>query len=245
MDCTPVKETRAGDLGDLPAIRHFASHLLFWCVAVGVLWLDLWSKRWVFAHLQSNEIRPVFDGVLDFRRSLNTGAVFGSFTGQTKLFIVASLFAFGFVVYLFFHSARRQRSLHLALALILAGALGNLYDRAFVVADVVEFRARSGEVATLVGKLVNLEGHDSIRIGDYPSGANPRVFAPEEVSVRRQGVVRDFIKFVPKFPAGTPRFGGRDMWPWVFNVADVALVIGVGLLLIHTWFDRRPRTPAG
>jgi lipoprotein signal peptidase len=47
-------------------------------------------------------------------------------------------------------------------------------------------------------------------------------------------VVRDFIKF-------KPRIAGRDVWPWVFNVADVALSVGVGILLIHFWMERRRR----
>ena len=64
--------------------------------------------------------------------------------------------------------------------------------------------------------------------------------APDEVTTRRQGVVRDFIKFVPHFPAWVPRLGGKEIWPWVFNVADAALVCGVCILLIHTWWDRKP-----
>jgi len=40
--------------------------------------------------------------------------------------------------------------------------------------------------------------------------------------------VRDFLKIVWKI-------GDRELWPWIFNVADVLLVIGVGLLLITFW----------
>ena len=58
----------------------------------------------------------------------------------------------------------------------------------------------------------------------------------EAVGVRR---AEDFIKLVPKFPAWLPRIGGMEIWRWVFNVADAALVCGVGVLLMNTWFDRK------
>jgi len=58
-----------------------------------------------------------------------------------------------------------------------------------------------------------------------------RIVKTNDLVVRRQGVVRDFIKIEPKF--------GIDLWPWVFNVADVLLVIGVGLLLWNFWWERR------
>jgi signal peptidase II len=45
------------------------------------------------------------------------------------------------------------------------------------------------------------------------------------------GYVRDFI-FV------SIRAGGKELWPWVFNVADMALVVGVAGLLIGWFFGK-------
>lgn len=239
MDVSTAKETpAAGGVADL-AVRHTASHVRFWVVGCAVLWLDLWSKAWAFSHLRSGEIRPVFSGIFDFRRSLNDGAVFGSFTGQTTLFIVASIFAIAFVVYLFAHSDRAQWSLHVALALILAGALGNLYDRAFLQADVVVVRSDAGQSQSIIGIIESHPEAGKFYLRDWPDGSRVRSFTRADVIVRRQGVVRDFIKFRPKFPDWTPRLARRDVWPWIFNIADAALVCGVGILLIHTWLDRR------
>jgi len=244
------------------AITHIPSHLRLWLVAGVILWLDLWSKAWVFGHLPSNESRPFIPGVIDFRRSLNEGAVFGSLKGHVELFIVASLFALGFVVYLFAFSSRAHRALHVVLGLILAGAIGNLYDRAMVQADVLVYTARNGETVTVVGKIIDqapdaqteidrmiqreesrrherARANDTIWIGAWPDGANAQEFKRSKVTVRQQGVVRDFIKFVPRFPKWVPRLGGRDIWPWVFNVADAALVCGVGALLCTSWLERR------
>ncbi|MBI4718172.1 MAG: signal peptidase II [Planctomycetes bacterium] len=222
------------------ALSHVPSHLRFWIVAVGAVAADLLSKRWAFATLRPDEERPLIGGWLLLRRSLNDGAVFGSFSGYVELFLAASLFALGFVFYLFARSAPSQRITHVALALVLAGALGNLYDRAFMKADVVRTNRAGGLETTMIGTLVNTEGEDKVRVGDWPEGTRPRSYPSDEVVVTRQGVVRDFIKFTPSFPAWLPRVGGRDIWPWVFNIADSALVCGVCVLLFASWLERKP-----
>lgn len=238
MDAATAHATDRPDHHAEPAIRDIPSHLCFWIIGGAALVLDLWSKDWIFSTLKPGEIRTAVPGIIDFTASLNAGAVFGSFTGHTEVFILASLFALGFVFYLFAHSGRRQRVLHVALALILAGALGNLYDRAVIIADLVQYKDPSGNEASFIGRMLSDPEAPIIRIGDYPDGANPRSFARSDVEVRKLGVVRDFIKFVPRFPAWVPRVAGREIWPWVFNVADAALVCGVVLLLLHTLLDR-------
>ena len=146
-----------------------------------------------------------------------------------------------FVLYLFVHSTRWQRVLHVALALILAGALGNLYDRAFVKADVITYQPRFGQEELMIGTVIERTNTDVV-VADYPDGTNVRTLPSSQVTIRRQGVVRDFIKFMRKFPEGFPKLAGRDVWPWVFNIADAALVCGVILLLLSTWLDRSPNT---
>jgi len=220
-----------------------ASLLRFLIVSAAVLSLDLASKAWVFANLGADEEREAIPHILHFRRSLNDGAVFGSFTGYVAVFIIASVLALGFVLYLFANISRMQRSLHIGLALILAGALGNLYDRAFKVADIVTVRTARGDGMSIIGVLQHASAADEVRIGDWPEGTNVQTFQRRDVQIRRQGVVRDFLKFVPAFPKFVPRLGGREIWPWVFNVADASLVCGVGLLLISGRRDRtRTRT---
>jgi lipoprotein signal peptidase len=237
-----MHQANSTDQIDEPAVWHLPSHLYFWLLAAIVLGLDLWSKAWAFEELETSEVRPVLPGMINFQRSLNDGAVFGFLSGYTALFIIASMFALGLMFYLFAHSDRRQRLLHIALGLILAGAVGNLYDRAFVIADVVRTKTGSGEENKVIGRIVSEPDEPVVRIGDYPDGNNERSFARASVEVGKQGVVRDFIKLVPKFPDWVPRLAGRDVWPWVFNVADAALVCGVGLLLVHMCIDRKPRS---
>lgn len=225
------------------AWRDFASHGRLWLAGGSALALDLWSKHWAFSSLEPDTGHAVIDGVLEFRRSLNAGAVFGVFSGYVNLFVVASLAALAFVLYMFATSSRSYRVMHLALGLILAGAIGNLYDRTTTTADVVDFRGSSGEWMTFIGRVTSEPTDDFVRVEDWPAGGNPRTLSKDGTVVRTQGVVRDFIRFVPRFPAWVPRLGGRDVWPWVFNVADAALVVGVLTLLAHSLFDRREAEP--
>ncbi len=239
MDTVVASEPNDGAKPVESAIRHVPSLVRFFGVAAGLLVLDLWSKQWVFHTLAPTERRSLIEHVIELRRSLNDGAVFGSFTGHVGLFVVASLFALAFVFYLFAGSRPTHRFLHIALACILAGAIGNLYDRTVVTADVVTYQTEVGTENTFVGKIVSVPGAATLRIGYWPEGARPQSFVAAKVSVHQQGVVRDFIKFVPRFPAWLPWLGTRDVWPWVFNIADAALVCGVGIMLLACWPGRK------
>ena len=75
----------------------------------------------------------------------------------------------------------RDHLLHIGIALILAGAIGNLWDRLMF------------------------------------------------------GRVRDFLHMLPgwKLPFGLAWPGGNaEMWPWIFNVADVMLLAGMAVVLV-------------
>ena len=223
------------------AARNVSAHLRLWLTAASVLTLDLWSKHWIFTNLDPDETVGVIPRTLVFQRQMNDGAVFGSLTGMVGLFVVASIFALGFVLVLFASSNRKQRVLHLALGLILAGALGNLYDRGFIRADVAFFNSGF----KVIGKVLEDPDPRRITIGHWPDGHDARPYDRDDLAkLTTQGVVRDFVKFVPRFPAWVPRLGGKDIWPWVFNVADSALVVGVGLLMVCFLVERKRSHPA-
>ena len=215
-----------------------ASHLRLWPVAVIGLILDLWTKHWAFTQLDSdpNAKSVVIPHLLSFQQSLNAGALFGLGKGWTALFIAASVLALGFVLFLFIHSERTRYSLHLALGLVLAGALGNLYDRAFCAADVITY-TRSGTEFVEVFSLIQVTEDGSHQVGTWPDQSNPRTIpASWNPRHREQGVVRDFIRMEPRITIGSWSF---DVWPWVFNLADAWLVTGVGLLMLNFWWDRK------
>lgn len=114
---------------------------------------------------------------IKFTLSTNPGVVFG-LPMPRWLVAAATVVTVSLVVSFFATSEARARSMHVALGCILAGALGNLYDRLLAV--------------------VELPGAENIRYQ-----------------------VRDFIDF------------SAWHYPWVFNVADILLVVGVAIMALH------------
>lgn len=95
--------------------------------AIG-LGLDLWTKVLAQNGLDVQPEYRFIPGWLHFTYTENRGAVFGIAQGMVPILIVASLAAIIFVLFMFSHS-RKQRLLQVLLGMLLAGALGNFYDR--------------------------------------------------------------------------------------------------------------------
>ncbi len=224
------------------AFHSLPSHLCLWMTASLGVAADLLTKELAFRHLEWARPTVLVPSVLRLELSLNPGALFGFGASAGTVFIVASILALPFVVYIFAHSHRHQLLLHVALGMILGGAMGNLYDRAFVKADIIS--TRGGQVLA-IGRVLpppsdQADPPRGIRV--KPFGAGTRTLTcPPDCEVRSQGVVRDFIKI-------ETTIAGRELWRWVFNVADTLLVVGVILLILNSMLERRaqrsPRGPA-
>lgn len=105
---------------------------LFVVPALVGMGLDLYLKHDAFPDgvgRQPNMMTTLVPGVLGFQTTINRGAVFGMAQGQVPVLIAISFVALIVISYLFVSSARHHRWLHVGLGLVLAGALGNLYDR--------------------------------------------------------------------------------------------------------------------
>ncbi len=169
--------------------------ILFLLIVTVTLVADLWSKHLAFERVAGRPVQllktragdptliPVHDPivlipqVLSLRLTTNTGAVFGAGKGRQRLFVVVSVLAVAVIGHVFWRSPVGAWGLHLSLGLILAGALGNLYDR-------LRFNA-----------------------------------------------VRDFLSLFPD----------TGLWPWIFNIADSALSVGVAIMVVVMWCDDRPK----
>ncbi|MEM6333332.1 MAG: signal peptidase II [Planctomycetota bacterium] len=79
--------------------------------------------------LAGNGSIPVVPLLIELRLTTNDGAVFGLGSGGRWGFVGFSVVAVGVIAVIFWRSRRDARWLHLGLALVLGGALGNLYDR--------------------------------------------------------------------------------------------------------------------
>ncbi len=195
-----------GQRDQVRAFRSPAAWVILLVVIAAGLAADLYSKSWAFRSVTNQPIvldrqrllaEPDYDpiqwhetkraavwGILDLKLVLNPGAVFGVGANQRWFFIVFTFLAIsagliGFGRY----TTRSSRLAHLAIGLVLAGGLGNLYDR-------MTF-----------------------------------------------GRVRDFLHMFQDhyLPNGWtwPGTNNPELFPWVFNVADVLLLLGMILLMIH------------
>jgi len=115
----------------IPNPKSHMPRLWFWIPAAAGLAADLASKHLIFAALAR-----VPDGRLDVLgpwlvlcMQRNRGGVFGILQGRGPVFIVLSLVALGVVAWMLRQTRPGQRLIPLALGLVVAGALGNLYDR--------------------------------------------------------------------------------------------------------------------
>lgn len=225
-------------------LAHCPSCARFVGVALLGLALDLWSKHWAFHTLgQGHRPRVAIPYVLEFQTMLNPGALFGIGGGQTVLFIVASVCALVLVLWMYVQTSPRRWALQIALGAILAGALGNMYDRVFV-----RLLTNCPPVGRGVYMVRTGQDERGVQVQVYPPRENGRTYTipPGQVPCE-VGFVRDFIKIpttVPDWSWVPQKIRGRELWPWVFNVADVLLVGGVAVLAIHLWRDRKPRRAA-
>lgn len=186
--------------------RCLPSVIRFLVIVTATLGADLASKHWAFEHVAGTPVRltrqnsddpaiipyhepsMVIPGLLSLKLTANTGALFGLGRGSQMIFIIVSVLAVGIIGRVFWYSRPGAWVYHLSLGLILAGALGNLYDR-------IRFNA-----------------------------------------------VRDLLLLFPEvmLPFGWRWPGGpREIYPWVFNIADAALVVGVVLMLTVSWVNEK------
>lgn len=112
----------------VPAWRH----LQFWSIVVLGLATDLATKHYMFSQpdLLAGGVRWVWPDHAGFQLSLNEGALFGMGQGGVWLFAACSIAAaVAIPVWLFVFGGARDLLLTVTLAAIMAGVLGNLYDR--------------------------------------------------------------------------------------------------------------------
>lgn len=165
-------------------VRSWGALARFLGTAAAGLVLDLWSKWYSFAVLAIGVVKlpdgkvvvesrtyEWIPGFVHFHVTANQGAAFGTGQGLRWIFVAVSLAAVGFLVFLYLNS-RRQWFYQVVLGMLLAGVLGNMYDRLMF------------------------------------------------------GYVRDMIYALPKW----------QMFPWIFNVADSLLCVGVGIMIVYSLF---------
>lgn len=183
---------------------------LVFAVGVG---LDQWTKHWAFTSLRGEPSKVLIPGRLELDFAFNPGSAFGMFADQPlarPVFIVVTVLALIYIGALLWRPPGRLALWNgtLALALMASGALGNLIDRLVRVYD---------------ARLPLGDGVPFWLIIEHPVElANSLLRARRFVDIPRHGVV-DFI---------VVHYWEGKRWP-TFNIADICLVVGVGLFLLY------------
>jgi signal peptidase II len=111
-----------------------ARGILFTLSALAVL-VDHLSKRYIINNIVTGSARTIIPGVLRITHVLNTGAAFSMFAESASPeavrngLILFSIFAAIMVGVMLWRAGTTVTPTSVALALILGGAIGNLYDR--------------------------------------------------------------------------------------------------------------------
>jgi signal peptidase II len=115
-------------------ISKFLQRWPYILLVLFILLLDRWTKWLIDTRLLLNQTHLVIDGFFNITYVRNTGVAFGildSTQASMKSTVLALLTAgaiIGVLIYAW-RTPLNQKLLQTALSLILAGALGNLYDR--------------------------------------------------------------------------------------------------------------------
>jgi signal peptidase II len=159
---------------------------------------DLITKTLAVEHLKHQPGITIIPWLLRLEYTENHGAVFGLGQGQRALFLIVSALALSFLLYLFATSGK-MRFYQIILGMLLAGVLGNMYDR-----------LRFGYVRDMIHGL-------------------PGVTWPQWV-----------VNLLPG--SWRPMSGGRmEVFPWIFNIADSLLCVGVAAMIAYSVISERHR----
>lgn len=106
--------------------------MLYYLISICLIVIDQLVKGWVRGSIPLGESVPFIPYVMDLTYTQNTGAAFSSFSELTWLLTLVSLAASVAVAVLLWKDIFPGKWGRLSLSLILAGAVGNLIDRALL-----------------------------------------------------------------------------------------------------------------
>lgn len=215
---------KAGISWRLTSLFSARAHLWFWSILAAGLAADLVTKHLAFSYLEPGNPVTIIPQMLDLRPFLNPGTSGGTDIDVLEWTRTATLGCLA-VVGLFIVSRRDLRWLHIALALFLAGAAGNILDRTcFMRAETVRYM--DGDDPKVIAVDAHQYIYDGLIIRQWGS-TQPKLIRwssrPEVLGER--AVVRDFIG-VWRQPVG------KYAELHIMNVADIMLMVGPLIVIV-------------
>ncbi|OQA21831.1 MAG: lipoprotein signal peptidase [Firmicutes bacterium ADurb.Bin354] len=100
-------------------------------VFISTLYTDFFTKDWIRTNLKPGDNFDVIPGVLKIYHLENTGAVWGMMKGQIPLFLICTIVIMAGCIAILVRipAEKKYGALHVALSLVLSGAVGNMIDR--------------------------------------------------------------------------------------------------------------------
>lgn len=112
----------------LSLVEQTKSMLPMVIIALTVLLLDQATKALVRRFVAHIGMIEVIKGFFEISYVENTGATFGMFSGQNRIFIVVSFIAIIFM-FIYYRQFKDSLWMRVSLGFLLGGAMGNLVDR--------------------------------------------------------------------------------------------------------------------
>ena len=199
----------------------------------GVLLIDQLSKIWIKTNMALGD--TMFDvGFFQLHFIENNGMAFGTEFGGDNGKLFLSLFrivAIGVIGYYLvrFIKKKYHKGLILSMSLVFTGALGNIIDSIFygLIFDKTCW-CPPGDKTGCVFQPENAYCIDGSTSEMVPMGNGyADIF---------YGRVVDMMQFTMDWPSWMPWVGGDPVFPFIFNVADVA--ISVGVIAIIIWSNK-------
>ena len=194
---------------------------------LSVVALDQLLKIWIKLNFLYGENFELISGWLDLQFVENPGMAFGwmfpGTSGKLALSIFRIIVVTAIIIYIFRLTKKKTHQGYLfCLALIVAGALGNIIDSA------------------VYGMCFDKGSTYDPHYQDYLAYSDTAAFSTEGYAPFLMGNVVDMIHLTKEFdfPLWSPIHAGEraEIFPPIFNIADASISIGIILILL---FQRR------
>jgi signal peptidase II len=115
--------------------------LLIFYIGILIVISDQITKFLITKYMVLHQSIPLIKNILHLTYIQNTGAGFGILKGSNTILIFTSLIIIGAILFNF-KKIIKEKPVHIPIALILGGAIGNLIDRILIghVIDFMDFR---------------------------------------------------------------------------------------------------------